>query len=61
MQPDELRFGSEFDVHGDGVEDERGDGNAVEQRRGADGAGFGGGRRREYDGDVCGHGGNDHN
>src|ERR1017187_1082130 len=43
MQPDKLGVGWEFDVHGDGVEDGRGCGDAVEQRGFVDGAGGGDG------------------
>src|ERR1019366_2753743 len=47
-------------MHGDGVEDGWGDGDAVEQRGFVDGAGVGDGGAWEHDGDVHGHGGDDH-
>ena len=59
LQPREPGVGSEFDVHGDGIEDGRGDGDAVGQRGGADGTGVGDGRIWEHDGDLHRHGGGD--
>ena len=59
VQPDEPGVGRQFDVHGDGVEDGRGDGGAVEQRSGVDRAGLGDGGVGEHDGDLHGHGWDD--
>ena len=60
MQPDKLGIGRECDVYSDSIEYGWDNGDSVEQRGGADGAGFGDGRVREYDGDVYGRGGDDH-
>ena len=59
MQPDEPGVGGQCDLHGDGVEDRRGDGDAVEQRADGDRTGLGDGRVGEHDGDFHGHGGDD--
>ena len=55
----EPGIGRELDLHGNGVEDGRGDSNAVEQRGGIDSALLGDGSCRKYYGDVHGHGGDD--